>query len=527
MANRRLREILTVFSRVGLTGLKERNLPEDAQTTPLKLRLAFEQLGPSFVKIGQILSTRSDLLPENYIRELQKLQDDVQPMPAKIAMAAIEAELQQPFSAVFSQLSEEPLASASVAQTHRATLLDGQEVIVKIQRPNLATQTKEDLRLLVKLAKRVPSSWIPMVDLPKVLSQLQASIESEIDFRNEARYMIDFAKQNADIKCVGVPAVFEEYTTAHMIVETYISGLRINDYPALLAEGYDLEDIGQKLMLSFIKQVFKDGFFHGDPHPGNLIIHEGQIYFIDFGIMGRLEEGIRVTLNEILYSFTSQDVDGLTRAVLAMTTSDEQINMTQLGRDIERMMSKYGNLSLGVLSISDYIEDLLDLFQKHNLQAAPEITILGKATLQIEGIFRELAPNVDLMTLAKKYFMENMQTDILTQTLNRDAILIELLYLLRNGKSIPRRINQLMEQILNGRILINHDLIDFNTRFHLVHQLANQLVLSLLFFALLLAGSILSFQPQMQAITVLCFIFAAVLFLWLMIRILKSERPGK
>lgn len=527
MSNKRLREILSVFSRVGLTGLKERNLPSDAQTTPVKLRLAFEQLGPSFVKIGQILSTRSDLLPEQYIRELQKLQDNVKPMPTEVAMAAIETELQQPFSAVFSQLTEEPLASASVAQTHRATLLDGQEVIVKIQRPNLAVQTKEDLRLLVRLARRVPTNWIPMVDLPKVLSQLQASIESEIDFRNEARHMIDFATQNADVKCLGVPAVFEEYTTAQMIVETYISGHRINDYPALLAAGYDLEDIGQKLMLSFIKQVFKDGFFHGDPHPGNLIIHEGQIYFIDFGIVGRLEEGIRITLNEILYSFTSQDVEGMTRAVLAMTTSEEQINMTQLGRDIERMMTKYGNLNLGVLSIADLIEDLLGIFQKHNLQAAPEITILGKAALQIEGVFRELAPDVDLMTLAKKYFMENMQTDVLTQTLNRDAILIELLYLLRNGKSIPRRINQLMEQILNGRILINHDMIDFPARFQLVRQLVNQLVLSILFFALLLSGSILRTQSDMQTASNFCFFLSALLFIWLMIRILTSERRGK
>ena len=302
MSHKRLGEILTVFGRVGLTHLKEKKAPLDDQTTPVKLRLAFELLGPSFVKIGQILSTRSDLLPENYVRELEKLQDDVPPMPKDVALVAIEKELDQPFSAVFSKLEEEPLASASVAQTHRARLLDGQEVIVKIQRPNLAAQTREDLTLLVKLARRIPASWIPMVDLPKVLSQLQASIEAEIDFRNEAHHLRDFARENADIACIGVPKVFEDFTTSQMLVESYIPGIRINHYQELLATGYDLEDMGQKLMLSFIKQVFKDGYFHGDPHPGNLIIHEGKIFFIDFGIMGRIDPRTRWLLRELIHA---------------------------------------------------------------------------------------------------------------------------------------------------------------------------------------------------------------------------------
>lgn len=527
MSHKRLGEILTVFSRVGLTHLKEKNTPWEERVTPVKLRLAFELLGPSFVKIGQILSTRSDLLPEVYIRELEKLQDDVPPMPTEVALATIENELGQPFSAVFSKLDEIPLASASVAQTHRARLLDGQEVIVKIQRPNLAAQTREDLELLVKLARRVPDSWMPMVDLPKVLSQLQASIEAEIDFRNEAQHILDFTKENADIACISAPIVFEEYTTSRMLVESYIPGIRINNHKELVAAGYDLEDIGQKLMLSFIKQVFKDGYFHGDPHPGNLIVHEGKIFFIDFGIMGRLEEGVRTNLNEILYSFTSQDVDGMARAILSMTRTEEQVNMTQLGRDVERMMTKYGNINLGLLSLSDLMDDQLQIFQKHGLQADPAITILGKAMLQIEGVFRELAPNVDLMTLAKKYFMENMKTDILSQVLNRDTLLIELLYLLRNGKSIPRRLNQLMEQVLNGRILINHDLIDYPSRSRQLQGLGNRIVLSILFLALVLGGSLLSFQEHQKSLANIFFLVAGIIFFWLMVLILRWERKGK
>ena len=201
--------------------------------------------------------------------------------------------------------------------------------------------------------------------------------------------------------------------------------------------------------------------------------------------------------------------------------------MTQLGRDVERMMTKYGNINLGVLSLSDLLDDQLQIFQKHGLQADPAITILGKAMLQIEGVFRELAPDVDLMTLAKKYFMENMKTDILSQVLNRDTLLIELLYLLRNGKSIPRRLNQLMEQILNGRILINHDLIDYPARFRQFQNLTNRLVLSILFLALILGGSLLSFQERQQGLATLLLTGAGFLFIWLLALILQSERRGK
>ena len=201
--------------------------------------------------------------------------------------------------------------------------------------------------------------------------------------------------------------------------------------------------------------------------------------------------------------------------------------MTQLGRDIERMMTRYGSINLGLLPLSDLVEDLLQIFQKHDLQADSGITILGKAALQIEGVFRELAPDVDLMTLAKKYFMENMKTGILSQVLNRDTLLIELLYLLRNGKSIPRRLNQLMEQILNGRILINHDLIDYPARFRQLQGLANRLVLSILFLALILGGSLLSFQESQQTLSNTLLIGAGLLFIWLLALIFQSERRGK
>ena len=522
MANKRLREIVRVFSSVGFTTLKERKKPLDEQMAPAKLRLAFEQLGPSFVKIGQILSTRSDLLPDAYIKELTRLQSNVLPLDKVLVMSAIEAELTQPLFDVFQSIDERPLASGSVAQTHRAILKTGQEVVVKIQRPHLAEIVDEDLSLLIGLSKKMPSGLIPMVNLTDVLYQLKDSLTTEIDFRNEAKAMLKFAELNRRVKCVAVPKVYDELTTSHMVVEEFIQGIPINRYEDLVHAGYDLEDIGQKLMLSFIKQVFKDGYFHGDPHPGNLLIKDGQIYFIDFGIMGHLENDMRAALNDILYSFTAQDIDGMTQGILTITNFDTSMNKAELSRDVERMLNKYSSLNLGALSITYLLEDLVKVFVNNHLKASPQITVLEKAVLQIEGIFRDLAPDKDLMTLAKDYFIENMGPDMLEQALNKETLLIELFYLLKNGKNKPRRANQLLEQILNGRILINHDLYDYNNRIKIVTRMANRFVLSLVFLALLISASLLSLNAEMLVMSKLLFVLAGLVLIWIFVGIFRE-----
>ena len=345
----------------------------------------------------------------------------------------------------------------------------------------------------------------------------------EIDFRNEAQAMITFAELNQSIKCIAIPEVFDEYTTPRMVVEEYISGIPINHYEELIKAGYDLEDIGKKLMLSFIKQVFKDGYFHGDPHPGNLFISEGKIYFIDFGIMGNLENDMRVALNDILYSFTAQDVEGMMQGILSVTSFDTSINKIALSQDVERMLAKYSSLDLGVLSITDLLEDLLDVFVKNGLKASPQITILEKAALQIEGIFRELAPEVDLMTLAKNYFLENMGPDMLKQALNKETLLIEFFYQLKNGKNIPRRLNQLLEQMLNGRILINHDIYDYKNRIKTVSQIVNRFVVSILFLSVMLTAALLSFNVAMQEISKFLFGLAAILLVWELVLMFKHK----
>ena len=214
----------------------------------------------------------------------------------------------------------------------------------------------------------------------------------------------------------------------------------------------------------------------------------------------------------------------MTQAILTITTASEPINKLQLEQDVERMLTKYGNLELGSLSITDMFEDVVAICTRHHLQVPSQMTILEKAALQIEGLFRELAPNINLMTLAKQYFLENMKSDILYQTLSYDSFLIELLYLLRHGKSIPRRLHQLVEQIVNGRLVVNHDLIDYNQRFRRIESVANRLVLSLIFLALLLTGGILTLNPDTLFLAKFLFVLATMVLLWLLYLIIRSTR---
>ena len=214
----------------------------------------------------------------------------------------------------------------------------------------------------------------------------------------------------------------------------------------------------------------------------------------------------------------------MTQAILTITTASEPINKLQLEQDVERMLTKYGNLELGSLSITDMFEDVVAICTRHHLQVPSQMTILEKAALQIEGLFRELAPNINLMTLAKQYFLENMKSDILYQTLSYDSFLIELLYLLRHGKSIPRRLHQLVEQIVNGRLVVNHDLIDYNQRFRRIESVANRLVLSFIFLALLLTGGILTLNPDTLFLAKFLFVLATMVLLWLLYLIIRSTR---
>ncbi|MEE1162482.1 MAG: AarF/ABC1/UbiB kinase family protein, partial [Lachnospiraceae bacterium] len=258
--------------------------------TPEKLRVILEELGPTYIKLGQIMSLHSDILPKAYCDELVKLNYDVTPMPFSEVEEVINRSYREDWHQYFKTIDQEPLGSASIAQVHRAVLLTGEEVVVKVQRKGIYDMMARDIGLLHRIVRLMPSvgGLKNVVDLGMILDEMWAVAQEEMDFLKEAANIEEFTRNNTGIAYVRVPHLYREYTTSRVLVMEYVGGCAINDRDHLLGRGYDLEEVGRKFINNYIKQVMEDGFFHADPHPGNVKVHDGKIVWIDMGMMGRL-----------------------------------------------------------------------------------------------------------------------------------------------------------------------------------------------------------------------------------------------
>ncbi len=328
----RVRQIVAVFIKHGVTkGLKD----------PANLRRAFEELGPTFVKIGQVLSTRPDIIPPAYQKEFQKLQDTVEPESFEQIRAVIESGLRKPLASVFPVFDRKAIAAASLAEVHHATLAGGENVAVKIQRPNAKKTILNDiaiLRLLSRFFKIGP--LFDVVNIQDVLNELEKNIQLELDFLKEAQNIRQFARNNRDVRCISAPNVYDAYTTETILVMQYIEGIKIKDSAALDAQGYDRQDIGVKLANNYMKQIFEDGFFHADPHPGNILVSGSQIVYVDFGLMGTLDKWTRKRLNDLFRGIAANDVDTMTEAILRLGVQKSAVDIERLHDEIALFYEK-------------------------------------------------------------------------------------------------------------------------------------------------------------------------------------------
>ena len=295
----RLKEITAVLKKHSIT----------RGISPEKLRLILEDLGPTYIKLGQLMSLRSDILPKRYCDELMKLCSEVPPMPFSEVIEVLEESMGCPWQAEFQKIQEKPLGSASIAQVHRATLKTGEEVVIKVQRKGIYETMARDIGLMHKAVRLMPPVSIKgAVDLNMVLSELWTVTQEEMNFLTEAANISEFAKKNKGVAFVKVPILYREYTTTHVLVMEYIDGIAINDKEKILQNGYDLNEIGSKFVDNFIRQVIEDGFFHADPHPGNVRIQGGKIVWIDMGMMGRLTERDRQLIGQAVEGVAFKDI---------------------------------------------------------------------------------------------------------------------------------------------------------------------------------------------------------------------------
>ncbi|HKG21391.1 MAG TPA: AarF/ABC1/UbiB kinase family protein [Blastocatellia bacterium] len=371
------------------------------------LREKLLKLGPTFIKIGQTLATRADILPVEYIQELSKLQDEVPPFPNDQARAIVERELKAPIEDIFESFGEEPVASASLAQVYRARLRTGQEVAVKVQRPDIERRIDFDIIVLGRLARileRYPK-LVRGVDWQGSLNEFRLTIAEELDYESEIRNAEVFRKNFADWKEVYVPRIFQIFSSRRLIVMEFIDGLKVTDIETLSGAGRDPHEVVKLLARTYLKQLLEDGFFHADPHPGNLrVMHDGRLAFFDFGMVGRLPVELQSQLINAFFHIVERDVHGLVGDMVRMgfiqLSPEEEARFRPT---IEMLFDRYLSLKIGEVKFKELMFDLADVVYEFPFKIPASFTYIIRAIMTLEGIGTQVDPSFNFFEVARPY----------------------------------------------------------------------------------------------------------------------------
>lgn len=387
----------------GLLGHDQRAEP---YPNPEHLRLALEQLGPVFVKLGQVLSTRPDLLPVPYREQLSQLQDSTPPVPGRIITDLIVGELGAAPSEVLAAFDEDPLASASLGQAHAARRADGAEVVVKVRRPGVTAQVREDLEILQNVAARASRQGAAAADydLTGIAEEFAATLRAELDYLTEGRNTERFAANFADNDDIHVPRVFWETTTSRVLTLERMHGLKINDLAGLDAAGIDRAALAARATGAVAQMVFRDGFFHADPHPGSLFVEpDGRIGLIDFGMVGDIDEQLRERLGTLLLALVRQNPRRIAAALAELATSRHRVDLPALARDLGPVVALYAGRALGEVQVGELIKVVLAVLRRHHLQLPREFSLLLKMLWMAEDMGTMLDPRFQLGEVLRPY----------------------------------------------------------------------------------------------------------------------------
>lgn len=371
-----------------------------------RLRLALEELGPAFVKAGQILSTRSDLLPPSFIAELARLQDDVPPFSSQQARQILEAELKAPLETHFAHFEPEPLAAASIGQVHRAVLTSGEVVVIKIKRPGIDELVKEDLAILTEVAGLVERNTAlgPVYQFSRIAEELKQIILRELDYQAEARNAQRFRHNFEGNPHAYMPRVYWEYTTRNILTLEYRQAVNISRFLENPDPKPPARQVAEMLTETFFKQVFVDGFFHGDPHPGNVaVLPDGQLFFMDFGSAGYISEDLRGKFTIIFRALQSVDTATVVDELLNFTFVPPVVNRLELIRDIGGLQEQYYDLPLKNINLADALQSIMRIAVKHHLRFPYEFLLLTKALITLEGTVSLLDPGYNLAVALEQY----------------------------------------------------------------------------------------------------------------------------
>ena len=504
----------------------------DKLSRPVRLRMSLEELGPTFIKFGQVLSTRSDFIPPEYLFELAKLQDDVPPFSYEEVESIFLAEMGHKPEELFAEFTREPVAAASIGQAHEGVLRDGDKVVVKVQRPEIEKIIAVDLEILAHIAALMEKYLEELQGHrpTSIVEEFARTISKEIDYSVEIGNIERFAKQFERNKTIYVPKVYRDLSCERILTMENIQGVKASDVDQLRKQGADLPLVAERGTNLIMEQIFVHGFFHADPHPGNVfILPDNLICFLDFGMMGRLSRQNRDDFTDLVLYIVARNERKVMESVLKLTNHYEDINRDALSRDLSEMLDRYLYLPLKELEAGKILQDLLELVSRHQIFFKPNFYLMMKAITTVEGVGRILDPDLELLKLAQP-FMKKVKSDRLR--LNRIAeeaglATSEYVDLLRD---LPEELRSILSQLRQGRMKLEFEHRGLSDLRVALDQVSNRISFAIVLASLIIGSSliILSGIPpkwnDIPIIGLIGFLLAGVMGFWLLLSILRHGK---
>ncbi len=505
------------------------------RSTGERIRLFLEDLGPTFIKLGQLASLRRDLLPESIIVELEKLQDCAPPFSYDEVKNTIESEFGASIDDLFAEFNTEPLATASIGQVHQAKLHTEEPVAVKIQRPNIRPQIETDLEILEDLSIMLESrfAWAKAYQLRDIVDEFSQALLSELDYYLEGRNAERFAKQFEDDANIRIPSIYWDFSTKKVLTMAYIKGRKISEFFDGDVIGYRRKVISDRLIHSMLKQIFIDGFFHGDPHPGNLLVLPGDILaYMDFGMVGRLTEETKYHCASLVIALMRADSNAIIKSVDAIAAIPDDIDLHLLREDVEVIREKYYDIPISQLSLKDAINDLYHIAFKYHIRFPADLTILAKSLITVEGVVQSLDPAFSLIEAARpfgekllrdRYHPKKVVQKSWKTFLDQMEIALEL----------PKNLRDISKTMRKGKFRMEVVVPDLHLFLEKLDRISNRLSFAIVLLAFsimmvgLMIGTSISGQPTLiwkNPIIEIGFGVATLMLLWLLFSIFKSGK---
>lgn len=545
---KRIKEIIRVLTKFGFGYIIERiqltkkvpflknfshyeSLDELDSTVPQRIRYVLEELGTTFIKFGQIISTRQDLIGKEFAKEFAKLQDNTPPFSYELVKTTIKAELGSSINSLFQEFNNKPLASASIGQVHKAKLKNGKIVAVKIQRPGIEKQIEEDIYIMRKFAKLI-ERYIPdweNFNLPGIIDEFERSIKKELNYIQEKINMNKFSIIFKDDKNIVIPKVYDEFLTKRIIISEFIDGIKISDL-SKSKKHFNKQLIAKRGAEAFFKQILVYGFFHADPHPGNLLVLENnRICLLDFGMVGHIDKEFMEDLARLFVFLIDYNINGLINQLTNMGFINETVDIKSFKYDIMDIMDMYYGVQLKDIQLGKTINELMMLLVKHKITQPKEIVLLSRALIIIEGIGKDLDPDFNIVIACRPYAKKVIRQRVSPKRI-MDIIKDDFFEFEHFIKILPSTMKDIFSKIAGGKINIEFEHKNLDRFSGNLERISNKISFALIISALIIASSLIMQTNKGQllfgfpVLGIVIFIISAIMGFGLVVSIIRFKK---